>query len=194
MHNRLLGISTPPASGGLCCSNPFEKRACSVPSFLSLDQPPNAKDKSPHLLAFLARLNRAWRCSSHRGHLNRRWSTDSTSRPHSQISVLPRSLPSNRLACTFLILADKEHSLRFLSVPCIMFLLFTRKSFADSMCAPFGLAPDGVSVQSGTVSGTKRRFQHLVSLVWNVTDCFRSAPFQTAHTNLRSTSRGPSRR
>ena len=60
---------------------------CNGPSFFSLAQPPSAKDRSPRLLAFLAILRRSWRCSSHRGHLNKKWSTDSDSRPHVHMSV-----------------------------------------------------------------------------------------------------------
>ena len=60
---------------------------CSNPSFLTFDQTPSAKDKLPHLLAFLARLKRVWRCSCHCGHLNKKFSTDSNSRPYSHIFV-----------------------------------------------------------------------------------------------------------
>lgn len=54
---------------------------CNDPFFFSLAQPPSVKDKSPYLLAFLTTLRRGWRCSSHQGHLNKKWSTDSGSRP-----------------------------------------------------------------------------------------------------------------
>lgn len=50
-----------------------------MPFFVSPDQPPKAKDKSPHLLDLLASLCMFCLWSSHSGHPNKKWSTDSDS-------------------------------------------------------------------------------------------------------------------
>ena len=57
------------------------------PSFVSPDQPPSAKDRSPHLLDLLASLQRLCRWPCHSGHRKRKRSTDSGSRPQLQVSV-----------------------------------------------------------------------------------------------------------
>ena len=57
------------------------------PSFVTPDQPPSAKDRSPHLLDLVASLQMLRRWSSHRGYLNKKWSTDSDSRPQLQLSA-----------------------------------------------------------------------------------------------------------
>ncbi len=57
------------------------------PSFVFPDQPPSAKDRSPHLLDLLASLQMLRRWTSHNRHLNKKWSTDSNSRPQLQVST-----------------------------------------------------------------------------------------------------------
>lgn len=102
----LLSPSSPDfsTSSGLCCSsvNLLVSRANLTvaatisreglhfkrsPSFVSPDQPPSAKDRSPHLLDLVAGLHMLRRWSVHKGHLNKKWSTDSVSRLQLQVST-----------------------------------------------------------------------------------------------------------